>query len=391
VPDRIVIVGAGLAGATAAATLRREGFDRSITLIGAEPHLPYERPPLSKSYLRGETAFESAVVRPAAFYADHSIELRTATVVDRLDTDRRVVVSGDDEYAYDALLIATGSRNRRSPLVGLPGTHALRTVDEADAIRDAAKGGAHVVVCGMGFIGCEVAASLRALGADVTGIAATPPLQSALGEEAARAVARIHRHHGVRLITDDRAARVEGTDRVEAVVTASGVRVPCDAVVVGIGVEPETALAAGTAIDVDDGIVVDERCRTSVDGVFACGDVARFPHPVLGRSLRIEHWQHARAHGKAAARSILGRTDPYAEIPWFWSQQYDHELQYAGSHDPGDEPVIEHEPGSDAFSGLFVRDGVVRAALALDRGHAVREAIRQIGAPLAPAAEPPTD
>jgi 3-phenylpropionate/trans-cinnamate dioxygenase ferredoxin reductase subunit len=391
VPERIVIVGTGLAGATAAVTLRREGFDRSITLVGDEDHLPYERPPLSKSYLRGETRFDAALVRPASFYRDNAIELRTATRVARIDTDRRVVVAGDDELPYDALLIATGSRNRSSRFAGagLPGVYALRTVEEADAIRTVAAGGAHVAVCGMGFIGTEVTASMRILGAEVTGIVRqATPLQNVLGEEVGRSVARIHRDHGVRLITGDGVSRLEGTDRIEAVVTDSGVRVPCDAAVLAFGVEPETDLASGTAIEVDDGIVVDERCRSSVEDVFACGDVARFPHPILGRSMRIEHWHHARAHAKAAARSILGRDDPYDEIPWFWSEQYDHEIQYAGQHDLGDELIIDRDEGSDAFGGLFVRDGVIRAALALDRARAVRESIRRIGHPLVPAAEP---
>jgi 3-phenylpropionate/trans-cinnamate dioxygenase ferredoxin reductase subunit len=383
VSEPIVIVGASLAGATAATTLRRDGFEGEIVLVGAEPHLPYERPPLSKSYLRGESPFEDAVVRPATFYADHAIELRLGTRASGLDTDRRRVRLDGDEIAYDRLLLATGSRERTPRFSGaqLEGVHELRTVDDCDRLRADAGRARRAVVCGMSFIGSEVAASLRSLGLDVTGVVSrTYPLQSVLGDELGRALADLHRAHGVRLVAEDRVAALEGVGRVEAVVTENGARLPCELAVLAIGVQPSVELAANTPIRVDDGIVVDERCRTNVEDVYACGDVARFTHPTFGRAMRVEHWHHARAHGRAAARSMLGIGDPYTEIPWFWSEQFDHEIQYGGSHTDRDERLVERGQGTHGLTTRYRRDGVLDAVAALDRPGDVRAAIAEIAA-----------
>src|SRR5687767_1080883 len=292
-----VIVGASLAGATAAITLRDEGADGTITLIGAEREPPYERPPLSKAYLRGETPFDQALVRPSGFYAEHGVDTIFGTRATHVDTAARFVELEDRRRVpYDALLIATGGRNRRISIPGgdLEGIYGLRTREDADRIRADAVAGRRVVVVGMGFIGSEVAASLRQKGLEVVAIdPSKTPLFRVLGESVGNAVAELHRAHGVRTIFEDTVAAFEGRHRVAAVVTRGGVRLECDFVVAGIGVEPVVDFLEGSGIAVDNGIVVDEHCRTNVEGIFAAGDVANHYHPVFERRIRVEHWQNA--------------------------------------------------------------------------------------------------
>jgi 3-phenylpropionate/trans-cinnamate dioxygenase ferredoxin reductase subunit len=376
--DRIVIVGGGLAGGTAAATLRREGFDGSLVLIGAEPHPPYERPPLSKSFLRGETPFEEALVEPEEFWDHQEVDARLGEVAASVDLGRKVVVTaGGDEVPFDKLLVATGARNRRFPIPGLDleGIHSLRTVDEALRIRDEIAPGRRVVIGGMGFIGSEVAASLRQRGVEVTVVdGGSVPLQRVLGEQVGGVLGAVHRDQGVRIVANDRVASFEGTDRVEAVVTASGERLECDFVVLGLGVEPVTELLAETGVVIDNGIVVDELCRTNVEGVFAAGDVANHFHPVYGTHIRVEHWQHAIKHGQAAARSMLGKGSPYADVHWFWSDQYDQNLQYAGYHREWDDLAVRGSLEKRSFTAFYLKGGVVQAVVALNRGEDVRAA-----------------
>nr|MBA3738158.1 FAD-dependent oxidoreductase [Actinomycetota bacterium] len=266
--DRYVIVGASLAGATAAATLREEGFDGEVILIGAEPAFPYERPPLSKSFLRGESTMQEAMVRPEAFYADNRIETRLGTTVVRVDTaGKSLTVAGGDPVSFDKLLIATGARNRRFPIPGidLEGVLDLRTLGDAAGIRAEMLPGRRVVLAGMGFIGSEVAASLRQRGLEVHVVAGgKAPLDRVLGEDVGRVIEGIHRDHGVEMTFDDQVAGFEGNGRVRSVKTASGLSLPCDFVVLGLGVEPVTGILEGSGIDVDDGVVVDEHCRASV-------------------------------------------------------------------------------------------------------------------------------
>jgi 3-phenylpropionate/trans-cinnamate dioxygenase ferredoxin reductase component len=374
-PERILIVGASLAGATAAITLRRRGFDGEVTLVGEEARPPYERPPLSKAYLRGETTAEDALVRPAAYYADHGIELLLDMRAGSLDIDRRIVhVADGRELPYDALLIATGARNRRPPIPGLElqGVIDLRTVDDCDRLRDLARPGSRVVVAGTGFLGSEVAASLTQLDASVTAIGSTAPLAGVLGDEIGRTLADVHRAHGVALVLGDRLASIEGDGRAERVVTAGGRRVEADVVVTALGVEPAVDLAAGTPIEVRDGIVVDELCRTNVPGVYACGDVANHLHPVYGRHVRIEHWQHARRHARAAASSMLGEERPYDEVYWFWSDQYEHTIEYAGYHAGWDQLAIRGSVEARRFSGYYLIDHRLQAAVSFDRAEDVR-------------------
>jgi 3-phenylpropionate/trans-cinnamate dioxygenase ferredoxin reductase subunit len=370
--ERFVIVGASLAGGTAAATLREEGFDGHLTLIGAEAHYPYERPPLSKSFLRGETPFEEALVQPVSFFKDSEVHTRFATTATAVDTAERVVViEGNERVSFDRLLITTGARNRRFPIPGLDlaGVYDLRTVGDAEQIRSEIAPGRRTVIGGMGFIGSEVAASLRQRGLEVTCIdGGKVPLHRVLGEDVGRVMEGIHRDHGVELHFEDRVAAFEGAGRVEAVVTAGGLRLECDFAVVGLGVEPVTDLLDGSGIAVDDGVLVDEFCRTNVDGVYAAGDVANHYHPVFDRRMRIEHWQNAIRQGRAAALNMLDRNLPYTEVHWFWSDQYEHNLQYAGYHTDWDEVVVRGSLEARDFLAFYVKGGRVRAVVGMDRG-----------------------
>jgi 3-phenylpropionate/trans-cinnamate dioxygenase ferredoxin reductase subunit len=377
-----VIVGASLTGATAALTLRDEGFDGRIVLVGAESDLPYERPPLSKSYLRGESPFDKALVRPASEYADRGIELRLGARVRRVDTDaRQVELESGERIGYDAVLIATGGRNRRLPIPGLDlqGVYDLRTRADADRIRTEIAPGRRAVVVGMGFIGSEVAASLREAGVLVTAIEpGSAPLVRVLGEDVGRAIARLHADHGVRPIFGDTVVRFEGEGRVARVVTKNGESIECDFAVVGVGIEPVTHVVAGTPVRVDNGIVVDEYCRTNVAGVFAAGDVANHFHPVFGRHLRVEHWQNALKQGAAAARSMLDRGQPYSEVHWFWSDQYDVNVQYAGHHTTWDPLVVRGSLEAHNAIAFYMNGGRIDGAVALNRSKDLRKTIALI-------------
>ena len=379
-----VIVGASLAGATAAVTLRQEGADGTITLIGAEKTPPYERPPLSKAYLRGETAFETALVRPPAFYAEQGIETIFGRRAVRIDASGRFVELDDGgRVPFDRLLIATGGRNRRFSVAGvdLDGVHNLRTVQDADRIRAETVAGRRVVVVGMGFIGSEVAASLRQKGLEVVAIEPSKtPLARVLGEDVGQRLADLHQAHGVRVVFEDTVVAFEGTNRVERVLTKGGRRLECDFVVVGIGIEPVVDLLDGSGVHVDNGVVVDEYCQTNVSGIYAAGDVANHYHPLFKRRIRVEHWQNAIKQGAAAARNMLGRQVPYDEVHWFWSDQYDANLQYAGFHSTWEQLVVRGRLGSDSFLACYVNEGRIDAAVALNRAKDLRRMMSLIKA-----------
>ncbi|HEY3119221.1 MAG TPA: FAD-dependent oxidoreductase [Vicinamibacteria bacterium] len=378
-PETLVIVGASLAGGTAAATLREEGFDGRVVLIGEEPRPPYERPPLSKEYLRGEQPFEKALVRPPDFYQTNGIETRFGVRATRVDPAARTVeLAGGERLRYDKVLLATGARNRRFPIPGLDleGVHDLRTVADADRIRSEIRPGRRAVVVGMGFIGAEVAASLRQSRVEVTAVEfARTPLFRVLGEGVGRAIEGLHRDHGVHMFFEDSVAAFEGAGRVEQVRTKGGRRIECDFAVVGVGVEPVTDPVAGTAVQIENGIVVDEYCRTSVEGIYAAGDVANHDHPVFGRRVRVEHWQNALKQGPAAARSMLGKGKPYDEVHWFWSDQYDANLQYAGFHTEWDELVFRGSLEDRKFVAFYLKDKRVLAAVAMNRGKDLRRSM----------------
>lgn len=382
--DPIVIVGGGGAGATAAATLRQEGFDGPVLLVGAEDAPPYDRPPVSKDYLTGEASFESMLLYPEDFWEEQGIEVRFGTAVTSLDPDRRTVALADgDRRSYDKVLLATGGRNRRPPIPGidLDGVLDVRTVADADAVRRRARAGTTAVVVGMGFIGCEVAAALVALGVEVVAVEALPaPLARVFGTEIGQVVADLHRGHGVEVLLDEAVDRFEGDGRLEAVVTRSGRRLGCDLAVIGLGIAPRTDLAEAAGIAVDNGILVDERCRSSVVDVYAAGDVANHYHPLLGRRIRVEHWTNAVRQGAAAARSMLGAAGDHRDVPWFWSDQYDTTIQYAGAHGQSDQVVMRGDPATRRFAAFWLTGRQLEGAVAFNRPRDVRAAMRLMAA-----------
>jgi len=385
--ETFVIVGAGLAGGGAGATLRREGFNGRVILIGAEPQPPYERPPLSKEYLRGEFSFEGALVQPPDFYDENDIETRFGVRATRVDATEKVVeLDGSEHVAYDKLLIATGGRNRRLPIpgLGLKGIYDLRTAADSDRIRAEIAPGRKAVVVGMGFIGSEVAASLRQMGVEVVVLDRNRvPLSRVRGEDVGRVIEGIHRDHSTTMIFEDRVATFEGAGRVERVTTVRRRSIECDFVVVGLGTEPVTDLLAGTGAEIHNGVVVDEYLRTGVEGIYAAGDVANHYHPVFERKIRVEHWQNALKQGPAAARNMLNKDEPYDEIPWFWSDQYEHNLQYAGFHTEWDELVVRGSMEERNFVAFYRKDKRVLAAVAVNRGKDLRRSM-----PLIKAQEP---
>jgi 3-phenylpropionate/trans-cinnamate dioxygenase ferredoxin reductase subunit len=364
-----VIVGAGLAGAKAAEALREEGFEGSIVLIGQESERPYERPPLSKDYLRGESPREKAYVHPAGFYGEHAIELRTDTTVERLDpAAREVELAGGERIPYTRLLLATGARPRVLPLPGadLEGVHYLRELGDADALAECLVPGARVVVIGGGWIGAEVAASARQKGVEVTILErAAVPLEHVLGPELGRIYAKIHRDHGVRVVTGAGVEAIEGAGAVERV-RIQGEALPADFVVVGVGVEPRVELAEQAGIAVARGVVVSESLETSAPGVFAAGDVATAFHPFYGRHLRVEHWANALNQPAVAARAMLGKPASYDRLPYFFSDQYEVGMEYFGYATDWDEVVFRGDPETREFVAFWLKDRRVLAGIGVN-------------------------
>jgi len=369
--ERIVIVGASLSGGTAAASLREGGFDGEIHLLGEESHLPYNRPPLSKGYLRGEERFADQLVHPEGTYAERDITLRLGRRAIGIDPQRKIVrLNGGEEIPYDRLLVTTGGRNRSLSVPGadLQGIFQLRTVEDCDRIRAAARPGSHAVVIGLGFIGSEVTASLRQLGVEVVAVEGHPvPLARVLGKEVGAVLADIHREKGVELILEDSVAAFEGAGTVERVRTKKGRMLECGLVIAGIGIAPNSELLAAAGAAVDNGVLVDERCRTSLPDVYAAGDVANHLHPIFGR-LRVEHWNNGQQQGRAAARSMLGVAEPYAYVHSFWSDQYEHVIEYVGFAADWDRLVFRGRPQGRKFLGFYMKNGIVRAAVGLNRG-----------------------
>jgi 3-phenylpropionate/trans-cinnamate dioxygenase ferredoxin reductase component len=361
-----VIVGAGLAGAKAAETLREEGFDGRLVLLGAEPERPYERPPLSKDYLRGEAERASAYVHEEGYYAEHDIELRVGEPVTGLDPGRsELALDGGERLAYDRLLLTTGAEPRGLSIPGaeLEGVLRLRTFADSDAIRARFDSGGRLVVIGAGWIGSEVAASARQRGMDVTVIAPEAiPLERVLGSEVGAVYLDVHREHGVDMRMEAGVASFEGDGRVERVRTADGATIDCDAVVLGVGVAPRTELAEAAGLALDNGVLVDGRLETSVPGIFAAGDIANHLHPTFGR-LRVEHWDNALHQGPAAARAMLGAGEPYARTPYFFSDQYDVGMEYAGYAPSWERVVFRGDPASREFIAFWLADGRVLAGM----------------------------
>jgi 3-phenylpropionate/trans-cinnamate dioxygenase ferredoxin reductase component len=359
-----VIVGAGLAGARAAATLREAGFDGRVVLIGSETERPYERPPLSKDYLRGEAGRDKVYVHEAGFYADNDIELRLGRTAVSLDPGRDELALDDGtRLSYERLLLATGAEPRRLRVPGaeLEGVYYLRSVGDSDALRARLDAGGSVVVVGAGWIGAEVAASARQQGLEVTVLdPLAAPLERVLGPEVGGVYRDIHTDHGVRMLMETGVDGFEGDRRVERVRTSDGHTIDCDFVVVGVGVEPRTRLAAEAGIAVSDGVTADACLRTSAEGVFAAGDVANARHPLYGEQIRVEHWANALNQGPAAARNMLGHELPYERLPYFFSDQYDVGMEYSGFARGWDRVVFRGDPATREFIAFWmVADRVV--------------------------------
>ncbi|GAA1465457.1 NAD(P)/FAD-dependent oxidoreductase [Microbacterium thalassium] len=329
-----VIIGGGQAAGSAAETLRKRSPDADVTVVAAEQHPPYQRPPLSKGYLAGDEGADAVVLHSAEWYGEQGIDLRTATRATAIDpAGHRVRLADGTDLAYDALLVATGASPRRLPLPGAHarGVHVLRTIDDADALAESLRhGGRRVAVIGTGWIGMEVAATARGLGNDVTVLGRAPvPLGAALGPRMGEVFAGLHRDHGVTIRSS---ASVDAlvVDGAVSGVVADGETVAADIVVIGVGATPDTALAEAAGIRVQDGILADEHLRTSAPDVYAAGDVARSYHPLVQRHLRSEHWENARAGGEVAARSMLGEDVRHTGIPYFYTDQFDLGMELSG-------------------------------------------------------------
>jgi 3-phenylpropionate/trans-cinnamate dioxygenase ferredoxin reductase component len=365
-----VIVGASLAGAKAAETLRDEGFTGRVILIGEEPEPPYERPPLSKGYLLGSDERATAFVHDRAWYDKQNIELRTGVRVEALDrAAHTVALAGGEQLGYDKLLLTTGSVIRTLPVPGadLEGVHYLRRIEHSDALRGVLVEGARVVVVGGGWIGLEVAAAARTHGAAVTLVEIdTLPLRRVLGDEVAQVFADLHAAHGVDLRLGTGVREIVGQDgRVASVTLDDGSSVPADVVVVGVGITPAVELARAAGLDVEDGVLVDAALRTSDPDIYAAGDVANADNPLLGRRIRVEHWQNAVDGGPAAARSMLGQEVGYDRVPYFFTDQYDLGMEYTGYAEPGsyDQVVFRGDVPGREFIAFWLADGRVLAGM----------------------------
>jgi len=371
-----VIVGASLAGAKAAEALRKYSFEGRVVLVGSEPQRPYLRPPLSKDYLRGDAGLDKVYIHGQSFYEDHAIELRASTTVERIEpASSEVLLAGGERLRYDRLLLSTGARPRHLSIPGaqLDEIYYLRSLTESDRLRERLGHAGRLVVVGAGWIGCEVAASARQMGLEVTVInPGSVPLEHVLGSEAGGIYRDIHTDHGVTMLSDTRVESFEGAGVVQRVRTADGRAIECDFVVVGVGAVPNTELASGTGIAVENGIVTDEFLQTAVEGVFAAGDVARARHPLFGQ-LRVEHWANALHQGPTAARNMLGGGDPsdrvldhpvaYDRTPYFYSDQYDVGMEYSGYATDWDEVIFRGDVPGREFIAFWLKDQRILAGM----------------------------
>ncbi len=362
-----VIVGGSLAGAKAAEELRERGFDGNVTLVGSEMERPYERPPLTKDYLRGESEREKAYVHPSEFYEQHEIELLTGATVTGIDPGgSRITLDDGRELAYDRLLLSTGAEPRRLSVPGaeLEGVYYLRTMADCDALRERLDAGGHVAVVGAGWIGSEFAASARQRGLEVTLIDPLAlPNERIFGPEIGGFYRDMHARHGVELVLGDGVEALEGDGAVERVRTISGRVVDCDFAVIGIGVTPRVELAAAAGAKIENGIVVNQQLRTTLPGIFAAGDVANAWHPFFKRNIRVEHWANALNQGPAAARAMLGEPVSYDRIPYFFSDQYDVGMEYSGYTTSWDQVVFRGDPDSGEFIAFWLHDSRVVAGM----------------------------
>jgi NADPH-dependent 2,4-dienoyl-CoA reductase/sulfur reductase-like enzyme len=380
--ESVVVVGGGLAAAKAVEELRSQGFAGRVVLLTEEPHLPYERPPLSKGYLLGDQELEKAFVHTAPWYDEHAVELRTGTRATGLDVDGHAVLVGDERVGYDRLLLATGSSPRHLALAddsGAPVAY-LRTMDDAAALRDRLRDGRRVVVVGGGWIGLEVAAAARNAGCEVTVVEAlAKPLLRVLGAEVAEVFVGLHDEHGVAFRLGASISAVESADGAAVVLLEDGSRLEADLLVVGVGISPNTGLAIAGGLETDNGVLVDEHLRTSHPDVFAAGDVANAFHPGLGRRIRVEHWDNAIQQGRVAARNILGAEEPYTRLPYFFTDQYDLGMEYVGhvGEEGYDDVVLRGDVAGRVFTAFWLSGGLVVAGMHANDWDAI-EPVRRI-------------
>jgi 3-phenylpropionate/trans-cinnamate dioxygenase ferredoxin reductase component len=378
----VVIIGSGQAGAQTAISLRELGHRGSIAMIGEEPHPPYQRPPLSKTFLKGDLAPDRIYLRPLHFYASRGIDIILGRRVAALNPRGRTLTFADGkEMPYHAAVLATGTRARLPALPGLTlsNVFSLRKITDVEALRPAIASGSRIVILGGGYIGLEVASALRAMNTNVILLEAEDRvLKRVTSEPVSGFFEALHLKHGVEILTGVTATRLEGETHVTSVRLSGGGSVPADAVLVATGAAANTELAARAGLDADDGIAVDEFGRTSAPGVYACGDCARFPSRRYGRRVRLESVQNAIDHAKSVAAAIMGRPVPYDPVPWFWSDQYSSKLQIAGLFSPGDRITVLGEPGAGPFAVEYRRNGRLVAVDAIDNARAHMLARRRI-------------
>ncbi len=374
---RIVIAGAGHAAGQVVATLKQRQFAGQIVLVGDEPWLPYHRPPLSKKFLAGDMPAERLLVKPESFYEDPLIQVQLETRITAIDRDAKFLkVDSGDDIGYDKLVLALGSRARSLNIEGgdLEGVHCLRGISDVQAIYEGLDGSRHLVIIGAGYIGLEVAAVTRTLGHEVTVVEMADRVMSRVVSPEISDFYQIeHANQGVKLRLGTTVAALRGKKRVKGVETGEGEVIPADLVVVGIGIVPNTELAADAGLQVDDGIVVDDHCRTSDPDVYAVGDCTRHPNEIYGRSLRLESVHNAVEQAKTAASNLCGKESQYAQVPWFWSDQYDLKLQIAGLSEGYDDVVIRGNPAERSFACLYLKDSRL---IAVDAVNAPRDFVQ---------------
>lgn len=392
----IVIVGAGQAGGSAALQLRSAGFEGALTLIGAEPHPPYERPPLSKAYLTGDLAYNSLLLRPLEFYRDQNVQLLTDTSVTSINLVEKVVMTSDKQaLRFDKLLLATGARPRQLPISGadLPGVHYLRTLGDVAALQNTMRRAQNVCLIGGGYVGLEFASVARKAGLTVTVLeAADRLLQRVTTPEMSEYFADLHRSHGVEVCVGARIQEIQGAHQVERVVCEHGT-VTADLVLIGIGAQPNVEIAEAAGLACDNGIQVDEMCRSSHPDVFAAGDCTNHPNALLKRRLRLESAPNATDQARVAATNMMGANETYCTVPWFWSDQYTSKLQAVGFSSDGTQSICRGDKAAHQFAMFYLKENRLVAVEAINSAKAFMAGKRLYGHELDPdqLADPATD
>lgn len=374
-PDTIVIAGGGHAAGQAAVSLRHDGFTGRIVIVGEEPYLPYQRPPLSKKFLAGELELDRLMLRHERFYVEHDIEVRLSTRVEVINREpKQVVLSDGDRLSYDRLVLAVGSEVRKLDIPGsdLEGVHYLRNIDDVLKMQAGFRSGARLIVIGAGYIGLEVAAVAVSRGLSVTVVEMADRVMSrVVAPVVSKFFARVHREAGVDIRCGrDPASTLIGEQSVVALQSPDGTELPADIVVVGIGIKPTVEIAQAAGLEIDNGIIVDEYCRTSDPYILAIGDCTNHPNNILGRRLRLESVHNAQEQAKTAAATLCGKLHPYNQVPWFWSDQYDLKLQIVGLSGDHDSVVLRGDPEKRSFAAFYMRGDLL---IAVDAVNSARE------------------